>query len=466
MTGSGASWLTAHLATVAGTLLLVPFLARILRDRRPPASTLAWLLSVALVPYLGVPLYLVLGPRKRGARRRKVALYPADARSPAAPPTDQPLVARMLSADGIPSPEAGNTIELLATGEAAFARLMEALEAARTSIHISTFILGDDATGTAILELLTRKAAAGVEVRLLLDGLFALRASGRRLRALRDAGGKVVRFAPMIHLPFRGSDNLRNHRKMVLVDGESAIVGGMNLAEEYMGPSRLAGRWRDIALVVRGPAVQRIAEIALADWDFAAGQAASPATAVARASGAERTGDATIQVVPSGPDSVDDTLYEALLAACYAASRRIWVATPYFVPDDALTRALRSAARRGVDVRVIVPKRSNHLLADLAGGTYLRQIQAAGGRIATYPEMLHAKAIVVDGELGIVGSANFDMRSLCLDYEIALFLYSAPEVARLAQWFDDVVASCGDLGRAGRARSLGEDIGRLFAPLV
>jgi len=458
MTTFGTSWLAAHLATVLGALLLLPFLAGILRERRPPASTIAWLLAVLAVPYVGVPLYLFLGSRKVRHPREKTRLF---ARTPSAPPPDLNPIARLLAAAGIPAPSAGNAVDLLPTGEAAFTRLVELIAAAQTSVDLATFILADDATGRRVVEALVARAAAGVRVRVLLDGLF-LRRAGAGPEVLRRAGVHVAIFSPLLSLSLVRSENLRNHRKLTLVDGEHAWMGGMNIAEEYMGPQPLPGRWRDLAAHVRGPAVAHFAGVFAADFAHALGEdLPAPRTPDPNAV----RGDALTQVVPSGPDAVDDSLYEALLTACYGAQTRIWLATPYFVPDEALSRALMAAARRGVDVLVVVPRRSNHLLADLAGGSYLRPIAAAGARVATYPRMLHAKAVLVDGSLAVIGSANFDIRSLFLNYEIALFAYSPAEVSALADWFRMVAAECGGLAPAGRWRSVAEDLGRLFAPI-
>ncbi len=458
MTTLGTQWLTAHLATVLGALLLVPFLAGILRERRPPASTLAWLLAVLAVPYVGVPLYLFLGSRKGRGSREKTRLV---ARAAAPSPGDMNPVARLLHAAGIPAPSAGNALELLPTGEAAFVRLLELIEGAERTIDLATFILADDATGRRVVEALAGRAAAGVRVRVLLDGLF-LRRAGAGPDRPRRAGVDVAIFSPLLSLSLARAENLRNHRKLTLVDGEHAWMGGMNIAEEYMGPAPLPGRWRDLAAHVRGPAVRHFTAVFAADFAHALGVQAPPLPTPAAG---DARGGALAQVVPSGPDAVDDTLYEALLTACYAAQARIWVATPYFVPDEALSRALMAAARRGVDVLIVVPRRSNHLLADLAGGSYLRPLAATGARVATYPRMLHAKAVLVDESLAVLGSANFDMRSLFLNYEIALFAYSSGEISALAEWFRCVAGECGGLAPAGRWRSVAEDLGRLFAPI-
>ena len=447
-------WVSAHLASVVTTVLVVSFLARILRDKRPQGSTLAWLLAVIAIPYVGIPLYLLIGPRKQLRTRKRIYAEKEESAR-----TIEPDVARLLCADGIRAPKDGNDVKLLETGEAAFAALLECIRAAKSSIRISTFILADDATGRAIVGALAEQARAGVQVHVLIDGFFAFRASRRRLSDLREAGAHVEVFAPIVHVPFRNSGNLRNHRKSAVFDGACAIVGGMNIAEEYMGARPLSTRWCDLCALVRGPAVADIADVFCSDWEFVTNAPLAPVTSAPG-------GGSRIQIVPSGPDSAADSFYEAILSACYAARERVWIATPYFVPDDALTRALCAAAHRGLDVRVIVPLRSNHRVADLAGGVSLRQVDAAGGRILTFPRMIHAKVVIVDDTLGVVGSANFDMRSLFLDYELSLFLYAGGDITALAAWFERMARTCGALAKPSRTRALAEDVGRLFSPLV
>jgi len=201
------------------------------------------------------------------------------------------------------------------------------------------------------------------------------------LAPLIAAGAKVAFFMPMLHLPFRGRTNLRNHRKIVVVDGRHALTGGMNLAEDYMGPTPDPKRWRDFSLVISGPAVTDLVDLFHSDWKFATGED------IRKEDGLpfhiEPKGSIA-QVVASGPDVSGDPLYESLVSVAFAAQWRIWVVTPYFVPDETLVRALELAARRGVDVRVVVPARSNHLMADLARVSYLRQVQKAGGEVLMY----------------------------------------------------------------------------------
>jgi cardiolipin synthase len=229
-----------------------------------------------------------------------------------------------------------------------------------------------------------------------------------------------------------------------------------------MGPTPLPGRWRDLSARVRGPSVADIATIFRADWAFAAGETV-PEPAVVDASA---SGDVMVQVVGSGPDSESDTIYDAFLSSVFTAQRRLWITTPYFVPDEGLFRGIALAVRRGVDVCIIVPLRSNHLTADLAGAEYLREIQKVGGRVRCYePGMMHAKLVLVDDEVGILGSANMDMRSFFLDYEIALFISAEREIEAMATWLTGLLESCVDLPRPGPLRRWVESVARLLAPL-
>ncbi len=450
-------FLLPHVFVIVGVLMGVVLVLRVLMERRPTGSTFAWLLAIVLIPYVGIPLYLVFGRRKLSARARaKRNLY-----SPSwtAISTGDP-VTRVLRALGAPAPTIENSSELLLDGEAAFFAVVSAIRAARRSIHVSTLILSNDDVGRAVTDALVARAREGIEVRVLIDALFEFRSGRGQISALRQAGARVSWFMP-VWPPFRGRANLRLHRKAILVDDTVAIVGGMNLAREYMGPTPIAGRWRDLSTRIVGPAVRDVSTVFRADYRFASGESLPEP----RPEPAPPAGAARVQVVASGPDVESDLIYDAFLCGVFAARERLWIATPYFVPDDGLAHAVVLAARRGVDVRVLVPARSNHLTADLAGGSRLRELADSGARIYLYPTMMHAKVFIVDGGLGVLGSANMDMRSLFLDYELALFYSSSEEVTALARWFESTLAGCSSLGAPGRWRRFAEALARLLAPL-
>jgi cardiolipin synthase len=368
--------------------------------------------------------------------------------------------------DGIFPPSAHNRIKFLPEGEQAFQTIKDLIHNARHSVYIATFILGKDETGRAILSALAGKASQGLKVCLLLDALGSVRISKRFLSPLVDAGGQVAFFMPMIHLPFRGRANLRNHRKMIICDKQTAVIGGMNLASEYLGPQKSTTRWQDLSLVVQGPVTNHIADIFRSDWNFASNAKLSFSTAAGQALASEHKG--VTQLVASGPDVRNDSLRNAILTSIFRAKRRIWIVTPYFVPDELVLEALCIASCRKVDVSVIIPKKSNHRLADLVREGCLTRIQEVGAQVWLYePHMLHAKAILVDDTLAIVGSANMDMRSILLNYEIALCISDSAPIRQLETWMRRLKADCS--ARKSQTKSafgLIEGVGRLFAPLL
>jgi cardiolipin synthase len=467
-------WLLPELTTHVGFLLALLFLAHLIRQRRSPASTAAWLLIILFLPYVGVPLYLMLGGRKMSRMARKKArVYD---RTQPSPTQVESNTEQFLASYGVPLASSGNRVALLTRGQDAFRQFVRIIDEARSTIFITTYILGRGEVGKEIVSRLAEKAAQGVTVRLLIDDMGSWRVGRRFLSPLLDAGARVARFMPVVHIPFRGRANLRNHRKIVVVDRRIALTGGMNLAWPYMGSAPDPGFWTDLSAVVEGPAAADLEALFLSDWAFATGEdpsmlvrgAASPDTSHAVSHHSASPDDSSVQVVASGPDVPDDPLYETLVSLIFAARKRIWIVTPYFVPDEMLSRALNLAARRGVDVRLIVPAHSNHVTADLARESYLRDLHQAGGQVLLYqPVMLHAKAVVFDDRLAVIGSANMDNRSLFLNYEVALFLYSRQEVDAVSTWASKLEQHCcRDLPKPGWVRELAENVVRLFAPLL
>ena len=472
--------LWSHVYTVGGVLLALFALARLMSERRQPSNTLAWLMGIVLIPYVGVPLFLLLGGRKirrLAARKRRIRLpVPVAARASAA--TLSGPVAQTICTNGSGEPVGGNSVRLLTNGEDTFAELERQILGARHSIHVATFILGRDKVGRRFVDLLARRAAEGVQVRLQLDALGCLFSSHGFVDPVRRAGGEVARFLPVVPLSGRGSANLRNHRKIAVFDRHTAVVGGHNLAREYLGPLPWRKRWQDLGAVLRGPAAALLDEVFLADWAFATRR---PLEALHREletnppphglPGSEPA-ESEIQVVASGPDILGDPLYEGMLSMIQEASQSIWIVTPYFLPDEVLLRSLVVKARAGRDVTLILPRRSNHPITDLARRPHLRQLVRAGARVLAYqPRMLHAKALIVDDQLALVGSANMDMRSLFVNFEIGVVLHGAHEARALRIWAGELLRDCRPLGLPDLKRrrfpaNIAEDLSRLLTPLL
>jgi cardiolipin synthase A/B len=451
-----------HLFTVLIFLLSLLFVSFILRSKRPPGSTLAWLMFIMIIPYLGIPFYLLLAGRKFPSRKRlKTPLY-TPAATPRGPGTGDG-VEWMLDNLGMPPSRAGQEARLITSGEGAHARITEMIQTARQDTHLTTFIFKNDAVGKHFLRLLEQKAAEGVAVRILLDSFGSLMASHPSFEGLRQKGGQVSYFNPVFHLPFRGRANLRNHRKLLVVDSQRALLGGMNIGVEYLGPDPDPQRWIDLCLEIKGQAVSDLQVVFHQDWAFSMGgekPAPPPPTPAAE-------GDTELRTIASGPDVKSDSLYDILISLIFQATQRVWIATPYFIPDESLTKALELAGRRGIDVRVLVPGRSNHWLADLARGTYLRQLLRAGGRVNFTDRMMHAKAFMVDGTYTLLGSANFDMRSLLLNFEIGALIRSGGPVRELESWFLNLFeASTPAPEREGYWRDLAEGLGRVLGPMI
>jgi len=466
-----SSALLPHLLTVAGFLLAFLAIARLMSERKQPGNTFAWLFAIAFVPWLGVPFYLLFGGRKvRKLAARKSQLCPLLPDGPPAASANT-FAARVLTLNGACPPVGGNRVHFITTGEESFAQLETQIREAKHTIHIMTFILGRDPVGRRIVRLLAQRAREGVKVRLLLDALGCFPTSGRFCDPLRQAGGEVAKFMPVLPLQTRGSANLRNHRKIAIFDHRVAAVGGRNLAVEYMGPTPLKRRWRDFGGGIEGPAVSVLEEIFLTDWAYASGQdldklrAELPATAPAAA------GTSEIQVVASGPDVEGDPLYEGILSLVQQAERSVWIVTPYFIPDEVLQRSLLVQARAGIDIRLVVPARSNHPITDLARRHHLRDLRSAGVKVLFYgPGMNHAKLILVDGAVGLWGSANLDMRSLFVNFEVGALTYSAADTHQLAQWMQEVFTHAKPMPAPAKhpplLSTIGEEIARLLAPML
>jgi cardiolipin synthase len=470
-----ANGLVALLFSLAGFLLALFLVARLMSEKRAPANTFAWLLIIVLVPWVGVPLYLLLGGRKlRRLAQRKSRVRPIlphglqGTLQVAESATSQTII----SAGGT-EPVGGNSVQWLTTGEAAYAALEREIRQARSHIHITAFILGRDDTGRRLVKLLAERARQGVKVRLLLDSVGSMFSSRFFVNPLRRAGGEVGRFMPVLPLTSRSSANLRNHRKIAVFDHCTAIVGGHNLAREYMGPTHRRRRWQDFGAVIEGPAAALLNEVFIADWAFATRASVDALHAEIPVDCASRIrGGAEMQVVASGPDVPGDPLYEGIISMIQEAAKSIWIVTPYFIPDDVLLRSLIVKARSGKEVTLITPRRSNHPVADFARRHYLRELQRAGAKVLLFsPGMLHSKAMIVDDSVALFGSANFDLRSLFVNFEIGVLVHSTADVLAMKAWAMDLARRCHapkpERKRKGRIWGhVLEDLSRLLAPLL
>lgn len=475
--------LTWTIVTTVHELLVVFAVVTVLRRPREPRAMLSWILALIFLPVLGLLLYVLIGePRlhrtRRRRRKRRLRMIHAmreraDSRAgrpEKVPHHDHPAIhsfTRLAARIGGLPPTRGNEVGLHHDSEKMFLDLSLAIQSARSHVHMEYYIFQPDATGQAIRDLLVAKAREGVQCRLLLDFVGCWKLFPRFLRPLREAGVEVVFFMPVIPWRGRWRVNFRNHRKIVVIDGKIGFTGSQNIGDEYAGRHRV--QWRDTHVRITGPAVHYMQEVFIEDWFFASrrqiGQDMQVYFPVP-----EAAGDHLVQVVPSGPDLEINVLHILLLGAIGTARKSLRIATPYFVPDQAMILALQSAAHRGVRVQLLIPSQNDHPVILWAGRSFYNEIRRAGIEVYEYRHaMLHSKVIVVDDLLAVVGSANFDERSLRLNFEMSMVLYG-PELAGLLYAdFEQLLAQARQVQGdepVGFAESIKLGLARLISPLL
>ena len=448
-----------HAVFVAGGLLIYMMGTRIGHQHRHPSAAMAWVLGIITFPYLALPLFLFFGTRKfaRPARRERHQVL-------AVPDGGPPWATRLLAGMELAPAVHNDRVQLHANGDEALRGLLATVASARHRLDLCTYVFANDDTGRQIAQALLACVRRGVGVRLLVDALGSMGKAPAMLRDLQRQGVQVRRFMPLLHNPLHGRINLRNHRKLVVADGQRLWSGGRNLASEYFVDRPGQPAWIDLSYEVHGPLAAQAQAQFNTDWRVARGLALRKARRPHSTPGLHQqpTGGPLAQWLPSGPDHADDTVHALLLAAAYHAQRRIVAVTPYFVPDDALLDAWCLACRRGVRVSLLVPARSNHRLADIARERALRQLAAAGAQVWLAPAMVHAKAVLIDDELALVGSLNLDARSLFLNYEAMAAFYGAQELRWLSQWCARLIATARPYHarRPGWARDIVEGVVR------
>ena len=431
-------WITWHSLFVLSGLAIYVIASHTLHQRRHPSTAIAWVLSLVLLPYIALPLYLIFGSRKLANQRPEAgrnSLIPCASATDALNVRTQQLASVM----ALPPAASYHQFHLHDEGAQALLALRTMIDSATRSIDLCTFIFAHDRLGEDIAQCLRRRAKDGVRVRLLVDGIGAYLGGRTDFKSLSAAGIQVAIFVPPLHSSLRGRTNLRNHRKMLIADSDWLWCGGRNLAAEYFEGKTTSSSgsqpWLDLSFDVHGDLAVQAQQQFEQDWQFAtAGSLPVPPPAVGSNI---QPASASGQLIASGPDQKDDTFYTLLVSAFFACRKRILVVTPYFVPDPTLLMSLTLAARRGVSVDILMPKKSNHLLADLARHRSLRELTGAGARVWFLPQMIHAKAVIIDDEIAFTGSANLDARSLFLNYELMVAFYTATDVKRIARWIED-----------------------------
>lgn len=449
----------------------------IVLEKRPPASTLAWIFGLAFLPLVGIWVYFLVGPRRMKRRRQRYnealadfgAAIPAIYSESVAPP-DVMRQIRLAAGAGEAPLLFATELELYYEGVPAFAAIAEAIDGAEHHVHFENYIWEPDRLGRDLRDRLTARARAGVEVRLLVDAVGSPRVDREFFAPLIAAGGDFATFnPPLVPLKRLRRLNFRTHRKIVVVDGRTGFCGGMNVWDVHTVGAPGEAPWRDTQIRLAGPAVAGLQAVFLENWHFT--RRSSPR---GEAYFPKLTGDprAWVQVVASGPDRTFYPIHELLVSAISAADERVWIVCPYVIPDEALLVALGTAAHRGVDVRILMPRRGDSRLVTAAMRSYFDELLASGVRLYEYlPGMHHGKTLVVDDELAVIGTANFDNRSFRLNFEVAVAVHGSATAAALAEAFEHDLASAAPVAtnrrsQLGGGARLAEAGARLFSPLL
>jgi cardiolipin synthase A/B len=460
-------------------LLGIVTAVRAIMDARTPQGSIAWAIALISFPYLALPLFWIFGRRRFAGYviRRRNALSEA---SPIAKRAYEALNDRALLVGTETQWElpferlaklpftTGNDVELLIDGDATFDSLLSGIARAREYVLVQFYIFRDDRIGRQVQDALLERVKAGVQVYVLYDEIGCYDLPRRYMRRLRE-GGVQVRSFPTVGAGFnRFQINFRNHRKIVVVDGREAWVGGLNVGDEYLGRDPKYGFWRDTHVRVEGPVVQAVQVAFFEDWHWASGDLLSlnwdpqpSATGVRRA----------VLALPSGPADDLETCTLFFVAAIQAAKSCLWIATPYFVPDEQFITSVQLAALRGVAVRILVPKHNNHVLVGLSIWSYLEELEAVGVEFYQFTRgFMHQKVTLIDDRACTIGTANFDNRSFRLNFEITMAIADREFTSRVramleADFANSERVTASDLRARSFAFRFGVRAARLASPV-
>lgn len=436
------------LLSIFSTLTVISIGLGIFMENRNPSTTMAWILLLALIPVVGLVLYFLFGQnvfkrRKYDKKAQRDLMAYERIENDALrlhqdwsvfDPSRQKLLG--LSQRLARSPISFNSeTRILTNGEETFGTLLLELRQAQHHIHMEYYIFRADHIGTRIQQILIEKARAGVAVRFMYDAVGSMQLSKAFLKELSDAGVQVAAYGNSTSF-FSSRVNYRNHRKIVVIDGDVGFMGGLNVGDEYLSRSKTYGFWRDTHMLLRGEAVRTMQIIFLQDWMHTTGEKIleqdylSPQLRFT-------AGDGAVQIIASGPDNERRALKNIFFSMITSAEKSVWIASPYFIPDEDILTALRVAAMSGLDVRLLFPAKPDKWLPFLASHSYFPALLESGVKIYEYEKgFIHSKLLITDGEIATIGTANMDMRSFHLNFEVNALLLQTESVSRIVADFE------------------------------
>lgn len=446
-------WMMDHLyiINIVFSLLIIFF------QRRNPTTVWAWLLLLYFIPVLGFVLYLILGQNfrrermfkmkeiegeiKYAVRRQEESIYRKKLRlrDPELDRFKRLILYNLNEAEAVLTDN--NDIRIFTDGREKFRTLLSEMDHARNYIHVQYYIIKNDELWKEIEEVLVRKARQGVEVRVLFDSMGCRGMHHSDWVRLQKAGIRVAEFFPALLGKLQLRVNYRNHRKIVVIDGRIGFVGGFNVGREYIGKDKKFGYWRDTHVCIEGSAVTSLAVRFVLDWNYAARENLFLEDRLFEIPTYVRNGRDPVQIISSGPDSGSQEIRNNYLRLIHMARKNIYIQTPYFIPDEDIRDALEIAAKSGIDVRIMIPCKPDHPFVYWATYSYLGEMIEAGARCYTYDNgFLHAKCMCVDGLVTCMGTANMDIRSFSLNFEVNAVIYSARTTERLMDAFENDIA--------------------------
>ncbi|WP_138420231.1 cardiolipin synthase [Aquibacillus sediminis] len=461
-------------------------LAIVFLERKDASATWAWLMVLLFIPVVGFILYLIFGRR---LSNKKLFTWDTKSRLGVKQAVNQQMKAleegtfefkdaqllpykdlfylHLRNDDAIFTQD--NQVEIFTDGQEKFNALIADIQQAKDHIHLLYYIIRSDQLGERIANALIQKAKEGVQVRILYDDMGSRRLSRKFIRKIRDAGGEVEAFFPPLIPKVNLKINHRNHRKLAIIDGKIGYIGGFNMGDEYLGFNKRFGYWRDTHLKVIGEAVKNMQTRFILDWNQAS---RNDIFYDNRYYTTEPVGDVGIQIVSSGPDSEWEQIKNGYIKMILNAKEYVYIQTPYFIPDDSLGDALKIAALSGVDVRMMIPSKPDHPFVYWATLSNIGELLKAGAKVYIYQNgFLHAKTIVVDGKIASVGTANIDVRSFRLNFEVNAFLYNQQIAQELTEAFNNDIELSSELTedlymKRSKWVRFKESISRLISPIL
>ncbi|WP_283391322.1 cardiolipin synthase [Millionella massiliensis] len=465
-------------------LLVIATVFTVLHERRDPVRALSWIAVIVLLPFAGMVLFVFFGQdyRKQKIFNRKEIkdliqfeqlsykqLREIDTFSNPEVAANREIITLLLN-NNKSLLTTNNRLEVLNDGSETFASLIDALRKAESFIHLEYYIFENDELGGRIADILKEKARSGVEVRFIYDDVGSWNLKRSFIRSLREAGVQVHCFMPVVFPWLTSKINYRNHRKIVVIDGKVGYTGGLNIADRYLRGTK-HGPWRDTHLKIEGTAVNMLQLTFLADWYFATGIQLKDKDKYLMVSD-DSVGDTAVQIATSGPDSDWATIMQAYFAAITKATDHIYISTPYFMPGESLLTALKVAALSGIDVRIMLPSRSDSKIVYWASRSYIAELLEAKIKVYLYNKGFnHSKIITIDNRFSSIGTANMDNRSFEDNFEVTAMIYDRDVTDRLESRFLADLDGCTRLtyrrwATRSRTDMFKESVARLFSPLL